>query len=99
MVGASAARASGVTVPTVDRPVGMPTRSATRATARSPSWWNRRVKPVGAKASGSEAGRPKIVVDVSMAETSRRMVGMSSTRAKASRARRKPISVSAAPSA
>ena len=71
----------GARVPTVDRPVGMPARSATRATARSPSWWNRRVKPVGAKASGIEAGRPKIVVDVSMAETSRRMLGMSSTRA------------------
>jgi hypothetical protein len=57
------------------------------------------VKPVGAKASGSDAGRPKIVVDGSTDETSRSARGTSSTRANASRERRRPVSVSAAPSA
>ena len=76
----------------------MPTRSATRPTAASPSVCMSRVKPVGAKASGSAARAPSTVVDGSTAETSRSTRGRNSTRSNASRDRRRPISAPAAPS-
>ena len=45
-------------VPIVDSAYGMPTRSATRATAGSPSVCIIRVKPVGANPNGApRAGR------------------------------------------
>jgi len=40
-----------------------------------------RVKPVGANANGNADGRPRIVVDVSTADTSWRTLGTNSTRA------------------
>ena len=71
---------------------------ATRATAGSPSWCISRVKPVGAKTRGRADGRPRIVVEVSTCDTSCRTLGTNSTRAKASRERRRLVSLSAAPS-
>ena len=85
-------------VPIVDRAYGIPTRAATRATAASPSVCIMRVKPVGAKTSGSADGRPRIVVEVSTCETSRSTRGWNSTRPKACLERRRPISAPAAPS-
>ena len=85
-------------VPIVDSAYGMPTRAATRATAGSPSVCIIRVKPVGAKTRGSADGRPRIVVDGSTLETSRSTRGWNSTRANASRERRRPSSSPAAPS-
>ena len=76
----------------------MPTRSATRATAASPSVCMSRVNPVGAKASGSAERAPSSVVDGSTAETSRSTRGRNSTRSNASRERRRLISAPAAPS-
>ncbi len=55
----------------VESAYGKPCRCATRATARSPSWCIRRVKPVGAKANGTDDARPSTVVVVSTPDTSR----------------------------
>ena len=57
----------------------MPIRSATRATADSPSVCMSRVNPVGANASGSADRAPSSVVDGSTAETSRSTLGRNST--------------------
>ena len=76
----------------------MPARSATRATAGSPSACIIRVNPVGPKTSGNAAGPPSSVVDGSMAETSCSTIGTNSTRAYADRARRSAASSPAAPS-
>ncbi len=76
----------------------MPIRFATRPTDGSPSWCISRVKPVGAKTSGIADGRPRIVVERSTSETSRRTRGTNSTRLNASRERWRLVSVSAAPS-
>ena len=51
-----------------------------------------RVNPVGANASGSAEGCPRMVVDVSTFETSRSTSGTSSTRANAWRARMSAVS-------
>jgi hypothetical protein len=51
-----------------------------------------RVNPVGANASGRAERRPRIVVEVSISETSCRTSGMSSTRANAWRARMSAVS-------
>ena len=85
-------------VPIVDSAYGMPARAATRATAGSPSVCIIRVNPVGANTTGSADGRPRIVVAVSTAETSRRTCGWNSTRAYASRERRRLTSSPAPPS-
>jgi hypothetical protein len=82
----------------VDSAYGIPVRSATRATAVSPSVCMSRVNPVGAKARGSIDGAPRIDVDGSTAETSRSTLGQNSTRSNASRERRRLISAPAAPS-
>jgi hypothetical protein len=58
----------------------------------------RRVKPVGAKTSGSADRWPRIIVDASTALTSRRTRGTNSTRENADLARRRLSSSSAAPS-
>jgi hypothetical protein len=76
----------------------MPTSPATRTTARSPWWCIIRVNPVGANASGSADGRPSTIAVVSTAVTSRRTRGRNSTPWNASRARRRLVSASAAPS-
>ena len=72
-------------------------RRPARPPAR-PSWFISRVKPVGAKTSGSADGRPRIVVEGSTCDTSWSTLGTNSTRANASRERRRLVSVSAAPS-
>jgi hypothetical protein len=82
----------------VDSAYGMPRRSATRATALSPSWFMSRVKPVGAKANGMADGCPSIVVDMSTSATSRRIEGWNSSSLNRSRARFRLISAPAAPS-
>ncbi len=76
----------------------MPARWATRATAGSPSVCIIRVKPVGPNTSGIDAGRPSIVVVASTEETSCSTRGSNSTRAKASRERRRLSSSPAPPS-
>ena len=82
----------------VDNATGMPTRSATRPTAASPSVCMSRVKPVGAKASGSAARAPSTVVDGSTVRHSSRRAQTNSTRSNAARERRRAISAPAAPS-
>jgi hypothetical protein len=57
-----------------------------------------RVNPVGAIPNGRDEGPPKIVTDVSTADTSRRIDGLNSTSSNACRARWREISPSAAPS-
>ena len=57
-------------MPMVDNAYGMPARSATRATAGSPSVCIIRVKPVGANPNGAAAGRPRMTVEVSTEDTS-----------------------------
>src|SRR6266496_598666 len=64
----------------------MPARSATRATARSPSWCIIRVKPVGANRNGSSLRRPSTSTPRSTLATSRSTLGWNSTPAYASRA-------------
>ena len=81
MSGEASATASGDVVPSVDSAYGMPSRPATRVTAGSPSWCISRVKPVGAKTSGIADGRPRIVVERSIDETSRSTLGTNSIRA------------------
>jgi hypothetical protein len=76
----------------------MPVRSATRATALSPSLCMSRVNPVGPNASGRADRAPSRVVDVSTTDTSRSTLGQNSTRWNASRERRRLISAPAAPS-
>ena len=85
-------------VPSVERAAGTPIRSATRATADSPSCCIIRVNPVGAKAIGRAAGWPRIEVEVSVSETSRRIRGANSTRRNTSVDWRRVASVSAPPS-
>ena len=77
----------------------MPTRAATRATAGSPSVCIIRVKPVGAKTSGSAAGRPRIVVEVSTdGDVLQHLRDGTRRGRKTSRERRRLISSPAAPS-
>jgi hypothetical protein len=76
----------------------MPARSATRATAGSPSCCIIRVKPVGANANGCSDRLPSTVVEVSSADTSCRIRGRNSICENRSRARRSATSSSAAPS-
>ena len=97
-MGAASASASSDVVPIVDSAYGMPTRAATRATAGSPSVCMSRVKPVGANANGSAARRPSTSTPVSTDDTSRSTLGRNSTRANASRDRRRLTSCPAAPS-
>jgi hypothetical protein len=94
----AAATSSIEVVPSVERAKGMPAAAAAPAPAISPSVCMRRVKPVGAMPKGSALGPPKIVVEVSTVETSRRIAGWNSTSLKAWRARRSESSPSAAPS-
>ena len=76
----------------------MPVRAATRPTDGSPSACISRVKPVGANTSGIADGRPRMVVERSTEDTSRRTRGTNSTRLNESRDRCRLVSVSAAPS-
>ena len=85
-------------VPIVDSAYGIPARAATRATAGSPSVCIIRVKPVGPNTSGSAAGRPRITVAGSIADTSWSTRGWNSTDANAARDRRRLISSPAPPS-
>ncbi len=94
----TAATSSIERVPIVESDHGTPARAAARATASSPWEWAMRVNPVGARISGIEAGRPKIVVDVSMSLTSRRTLGRNSSRAYAAELLRRDRSSSAPPS-
>src|SRR3954471_6507730 len=96
--GAAAASASIEVVPMVESAYGTPIRSATRATAGSPSVCMSRVNPVGAKAKGSADAAPSTVVAGSTTATSRSTLGQNSTRSKAARERRRLISAPAAPS-
>jgi len=76
----------------------MPAAAAAAATAGSPAECIIRVKPVGDRARGIEAGLPRMVVVVSTFDTSRRTRGTNSMCPKASRERWSEISASAAPS-
>ena len=76
----------------------MPAASAAWEPAYSPSDCIIRVKPVGAMPTGSREGLPRMSVLRSMLETFRRMPGRNSMSRNASRARRRVISASAAPS-
>ena len=91
-------KSSGVVVPTVESAYGSPARAAAAATARSPSVWAIRAKPVGASTTGNDACSPRIVVEGSTRETSRRTLGRNSTRSNASRARAIDSSSPAPPS-
>ena len=76
----------------------MPWAPAADAPAISPSVCISRVNPVGAMPNGSADGPPKIVLEVSTAETSRSTDGWNSTSSNACRARVSDSSPSAAPS-
>ena len=76
----------------------MPAASAACEPAYSPSDCIMRVKPVGAMPTGSREDLPRMSVVRSIWETLRRMPGRNSMSRKASRARRRVISASAAPS-
>ncbi len=67
-----------VVVPTVDRLYGMLNRAAARATAGSPSRWNRRDAPVGAIMTGQSIGLPNSVERTSIELTSDKWVGNNS---------------------
>jgi hypothetical protein len=87
-----------VVVPRVDSAYGMPTCSATEATAGSPSWCIIRVNPVGANPNGRVDRRPRMARLVSTVDTSRSTEGWNSMPANARRARSRLSSPSAAPS-
>ena len=76
----------------------MPTRSATRTTARSPSCCIIRVKPVGPNPNGWADGLPRTVVVVSMSPTSCSTDGWKVRSRNVARARWRLSSDSAAPS-
>ena len=78
--GAAAATSSIVVVPIVDSAYGIPTCSATVATARSPVWCIIRVKPVGPNANGIAERLPRISRLRSTVDTSRSTEGWNSTR-------------------
>ena len=67
-----------VVVPTVDRLYGMLNAAAARATAGSPSRWNRREAPVGAIMTGQSIGLPNSDERISIELTFDRWVGNSS---------------------
>ncbi len=85
-------------VPSVESVNGMPAAPAAPAPAISPSVCMSRVKPVGAMPNGIAEGPPKMVVEVSTFETSRRIEGWNSMSSKAWRARASDSSPSAEPS-
>ena len=71
---------------------------AARATASSPSWWNKRGAPTGANTIGAGSVAPNSSVVVSMRATSQSTRGMSSTSSKPARLRRSVYSSSPPPS-
>ncbi len=95
---AAVARSLIEVLPMVDRVYGRFRRPAARATAGSPSGCIIRVEPVGARASGSEAGRPRICVLVSTWATSTSSRGRNFQRRNAAVLAARLISSSAAPS-
>lgn len=72
---AAAATSSNPVVAYALNPIHTPTRAAARAVAASPSGWASLWLAAGAKPSGKATRWPKMVVDVSTAETSVRMRG------------------------
>jgi hypothetical protein len=79
----AAATSSIERVLSVDSVYGSPARAAARATASSPSGSAMRLKPVGARTSGSGNVRPSSVVEGSTSPTSRSTRGRNVTAANA----------------